>query len=186
MIGPYAIHGYAIVSADDRIAGRDGRMPPALHHNADWALFQAALRRAAVTVLGRLGHEQNANKLGRNRLVVSSSVRDVERRANGTWWNPATTKLEAALAAAAPAGGMVAVVGGRRVFDLFLDIGYDEFHLTRMAKVVIPGGVSVFSGVDAGRPADEILAARGLMPGHPERLDKHADVTLVVWTPPPA
>src|SRR5258708_25250176 len=118
MIGPYAIHGYAIVSADDRIAGPDGRMPPALYNDADWALFQAALARAAVTVLGRLGHEQNANRLGRNRLVVSSSVGDIERRATGIWWNPATATAEAALAAAAPAGGLVAVVGGRRVFDL--------------------------------------------------------------------
>jgi len=186
MIGPYAIHGYAIVSADDRIAGRDGRMPPALHNDADWRRFQAALRRGAVTVLGRLGHEQNANKLGRNRLVVSSSVGGIERRANGIWWNPAGAKAEAALAAAAPAGGMVAVVGGRRVFDLFLEVGFDEFHLTRMARVVIPEGIPVFSGVDAGRPAAEILAARGLIPARRECLDRDADVTLVVWTPPPA
>jgi dihydrofolate reductase len=186
MIGPYDIHGYAIVSADDRIAGRDGRMPAALHDDADWARFQAALGRAAVTVLGRLGHEQNANRLGRNRLVVSSSVGDIERRANVTWWNPATAPVEAALAAAAPAGGMVVVVGGRRVFDLFLQIGFDEFHLTRMARVVIPGGIPVFSGVDAGRPADEILAARGLVPGPRESLDQDAAVTLVVWTPPAA
>jgi dihydrofolate reductase len=186
MIGPYAIHGYAIVSADDRIAGPDGRMPTALHNDADWALFQAALRRAAVTVLGRLGHEQNANRLGRNRLVVSSSVRDLERRADGTWWNPATATAAAALAAAAPGSGMVVVVGGRRVFDLFLEVGYDEFHLTRMAGVVIPGGIPVFSGVDGGRPAEEILAARGLIPGRRECLDEDADVTLVVWTPPAA
>jgi dihydrofolate reductase len=184
MIGPYVIHGYAIVSTDDRIAGPDGRMPPALYNDADWALFQAALQRAAVTVLGRLGHEQNANKLGRNRLVVSSSVGEMERRANGIWWNPATAKAEAALAAAAPGGGTVAVVGGRRVFDLFLEIGFDEFHLTRMARVVIPGGIPVFSGVDAGRPAEEILAGRGLVPGRRESLDKDAEVTLVVWTPP--
>ena len=186
MIGPYAIHGYAIVSADDRIAGPDGRMPAALHNDADWALFQAALAGAAVTVLGRLGHEQNANRLGRNRLVVSSSVGDIERRATGIWWNPAAAPVEAALAAAAPGRGMVAVVGGRRVFDLFLQIGFDEFHLTRMAEVVIPGGIPVFSDVDAGRTADEILAARGLIPGRRECLDRDGDVTLVVWAPPAA
>lgn len=186
MIGSYAIRGYAIVSADDRIAGPDGRMPAALYNEADWALFQTALARAAVTVLGRLGHEQNANRLGRNRLVVSSSVRDLERRADGTWWNPATATAEAALAAAAPDGGVVVVVGGRRVFDLFLQIGFGEFHLTRMARVVIPGGIPVFSGVDGGRPADEILAARGLIPGRRECLDEDADVSLVVWKPPAA
>ena len=80
MIGPHTIHGYAIVSADDRIAGPDGRMPRELYNDEDWARFQAALGRGAVSVLGRLGHEQNANKLGRNRLVMSSSVGGLERR----------------------------------------------------------------------------------------------------------
>lgn len=183
MIGPYSIHGYAIVSADDRIAGPDGRMPPELHSDADWIRFQAALGRAAVTVLGRLGHEQNRNALGRNRLVLSSSVRAVERRDDATWWNPRATPVQAALSIAAPVGGEVAVVGGRLVFDLFLEIGFDEFHLTRAAAVRIPHGVAVFSGIGDGRAAEEILAAHRLVPGEREWLDKDADVSLVVWTP---
>lgn len=182
MIGPYAIHGYAIVSADDRIAGPDGRMPPALHNDADWARFQTALDRAAVSVLGRLGHEQNANRLGRNRLVMSSSVRDIERRPGGLWWNPATVPAAAALREAAPAGGLAVVVGGRRVFDFFLTAGFDAFHLTRMARVFIPRGVAVFSDVDVGRRAEEILAAHGLVAGRAEWLDRQVDVSLVVWT----
>src|SRR5436190_9143364 len=143
MIGPYAIHGYAIVSADDRIAGPDGRMPRELHSDADWALFQAALDRAAVTVIGRLGHEQTPNNLGRNRLVLSSSARAIERRADATWWNPAEATALAALNAVAPGGGLAVVVGGRRVFDLFLEFGFDEFHLTRMPHVLMPGGIPV-------------------------------------------
>ena len=75
------------------------------------------------------------------------------------------------------------MVGGRRVFDLFLDIGFDEFHLTRTARVLIPGGVAVFSGILAGQAAEEILAARGLVPGERAWLDKGAEVSLVVWTP---
>jgi hypothetical protein len=183
MIGPYTIHGYAIVSADDRIAGPDGRMPRELYNDEDWARFQAALGRAAVSVLGRLGHEQNANRLGRNRLVMSSSVSGLERRPEGLWWNPADVPVAAALATAAPAGGLVVVVGGKRVFDYFLAAGYDEFHLTRMAKVLIPGGVAVLSEVDAGRSAEEILAIRGLVAGPHEWLDRDAEVTLEVWKP---
>jgi len=183
MIGPYTINGYAIVSADDRIAGPDGRMPRALHNDEDWARFQAALHRAAVSVLGRLGHEQNTNMLGRNRLVMSSAVSGLERRPGGLWWNPAAVPAEAALKAAAPDGGLVAVVGGRRVFDYFLAAGFDEFHLTRMPRLFISGGVAVFSEVDRGRPAEEILAARGLVAGPAEVLDRVAEVTLTVWRP---
>jgi hypothetical protein len=53
-----------------------------------------------------------------------------------------------------------------------------------MAQVLVPGGVAVFSEVEAGRPAEEILAARGLVAGAPEWLDREADVTITVWTPP--
>ena len=144
MIDAWVIHGYAIVSADDRIAGLDGRMPPVLHNDADWARFQAAMDRSAVTVLGRLGHEQNPNALGRNRLVLSSSAPGVERRNDGTWRDPQATPVREALAAAAPAGGEVVVVGGRLVFDLFLEIGFDEFHLTRATRVPDPGRCSRF------------------------------------------
>ena len=120
MIGRYEFHGHAIVSGDDRIADRDGVTPAALRNEKDWARFQAALDRAVLTVLGRLGHEANPNVKGRNRLVLSSSARGIERRADAFWWNPAEVMLDDALAEAAPAGGIVAVPGGRRVFDLFL------------------------------------------------------------------
>jgi hypothetical protein len=186
MIGPYVIHGYAIVSNNDCIAGPDGHMPRALHDEEDWRRFQAALARAAVSVLGRLGHEQNANLLGRNRLVMSSSANGIEERAGTTWWNPAAAPVEAALAAAAPDGGLVAVVGGRRVFDFFLTAGYDEFHLTRAAKVSIPGGIPVFSGLAPGRRPEDILAEHGLVPGEREWLDQAAEVSLTVWAPRPA
>ena len=131
MIGPWRIHGHAIVSADDKIAGPDGLTPASLRNEADWQRFQRALDDAAVTVLGRLGHEANPNAKGRNRLVLSSSAPGVERRADAWWWNPCRAPLEAALRQAAPGGGIVAVPGGRQVFDLFLDIGFDAFHLAR-------------------------------------------------------
>ena len=177
----YLVHGHAIVSADDRIAGPDGRVPPSLRNDADWTRFQAALDRAAVTVLGRYGHEANPNRAGRNRLVLSSSARAVERRDDAWWWNPAGASPEAALAAAAPAGGIVAVVGGRQVFDLFLELGYDEFHLARIAGVHVPDGVAIFSEVVTGHNADAVLVGHGMRAGSAEVLDTAAGVTLKVW-----
>lgn len=179
-----AIHGHAIVSADDRIADASGATPPALRNEADWARFQAALDGAAVTVLGRLGHEANPNTKRRNRLVVSSSASGVERRDGAWWWNPARASFDAALAKAAPAGGIVAVPGGRRVFDLFLDIGFDAFHLARAKRARLPGGVPVFTAAGAGESADAILAAHGLRSGPTEVLDVAAAVIMTVWSRP--
>ncbi len=181
MIDPWRIHGHAIVSADDKIAGADGLTPPELRNEADWQRFQQALDKAAVTVLGRLGHEANANVKGRNRLVLSSSAKGVERRADGWWWNPAEAPLEVALQEAAPAGGIVAVPGGRQVFDLFLGLGFDEFHLARARSVRLPQGIPVFSGLSETRPAEALLAAHGLVAGKTEVIDSAANVTLTRW-----
>lgn len=181
MIGSWRIHGHAIVSADDRIAGPDGLTPRSLRNEADWRRFQQALDEAAVTVLGRLGHEANPNAKGRNRLVLSSSAKGVERRADAWWWNPAAATLEDALRLAAPGGGTVAVPGGRRVFDLFLGVGFDEFHLARAEAVRVADGVPVFSAVAEGRPAGSVLAAHGLVADKTKVLDSTANVTLTLW-----
>ena len=53
----------------------------------------------------------------------------------------------------------VAVLGGTEVFDMFLDIGYDVFHLSRAGKVKLPGGVPVFSQVRFGRSPEDVLDA---------------------------
>lgn len=176
--------GHAIVSADDRIADATGATPPALRNEADWNRFQAALDSAAVTVLGHLGHEANPNPKGRNRLVLSSSAAGVERRADAWWWNPAQASLADALALAAPTGGVVAVPGGRRVFDLFLGIGFDEFHLARAARVELADGIPLFSTIGPGRTAADVLVAHGLRPGTSETLDPAAGVSLTVWRRP--
>lgn len=181
LAGKYLIHGHAIVSADDHIADATGVTPQSLRNDADWARFQAALDRAAVTVLGRLAHEANPNFKRRNRLVLSSSAHGIERRGSEWWWNPAEASVAAALAVAAPEGGIVAVPGGRRVFDLFLTIGYDEFHLSRAERLTIPDGIPLFSGVLVGKTAAEILAVHGLAAGKTEMLDPAAAVSLRVW-----
>jgi hypothetical protein len=175
------IHGHAIVSADDRIADRSGVTPPALRNDRDWQRFQSALDRAAVTVLGRLGHEANPNARGRNRMVLSSAAKGIERRADAWWWNPAEVAVDNALAAAAPDGGIVAVPGGRRVFDLFLSVGFDVFHLSRATRVRIPDGIPLFTDVLAGRTAADILAAHGLVADATEILDPAVSVESTLW-----
>ena len=181
MTGGYAIHGHAIVSDDDRIADHTGLTPQCLRNEADWARFQAALDQAVLTVLGRLGHEANPNRAGRPRLVLSTSARGVEQRADAWWWNPAEIPFADAVAEAAPSGGVVAVPGGRRVFDLFLAIGFDEFHLARVPGVTLADGIPIFSEVGDGSGAARILAAHGLVAGPREILDAAAEVELVVW-----
>ncbi len=179
----YRIEGHAIVSADDRIAGADGLTPAALNNPADWARFQAALDEAVLIVLGRLSHLANPNRQNRARLVVSSSVARIEHRSDAWWWNPAGASLAEALAAAAPGGGTIAVPGGRLVFDLFLALGFDAFHLSRAQRVRLPEGIPVFSEVLAGKSADAILAAHGMAPAQRETLDRDAGVSLTVWRP---
>ena len=175
----YRFEGHAIVSGDDRIADASGATPPSLRIEADWVRFQAALDQSAVTVLGRLGHEANPNRAGRNRLVLSSAARGVERRGDAWWWNPAEASLDQALSASAPEGGLVAIPGGMRVFDLFLAVGYDAFHLTRVADVSVPDGTPLFSTVGRAHGADEVLAAHGLRPAARER--RAPGAWLTIW-----
>lgn len=175
------IHGYAIVSDNDCIADATGQTPDVLRNDADWAYFQAELNRSQVTVLGRLGHEANPNPRGRLRIILSSSSRGMERRADGWWWNPQAFAWDDAIRMALPHGGRVAVPGGRQVFDLFLSIGYDTFHLTRAEGVIVPGGVPVFSGSDSGKKAEAILSEAGLKAGPTQILDPAGPVSLAVW-----
>lgn len=176
------VHGYAIVSDDDRIADASGATPQSLRHEADWAYFQQELDRASLTVLGRLGHEANPNRKGRPRLVLSTSAQGLERRPDAWWWNPAAMPWAEAIDAVLPHGGRVAVPGGRRVFDLFLKLGYGAFHLTRAEGVRVPGGVALFSACDQGMNAEEVLVRHGLRAGVARVLDQGPPVvSLMVW-----
>ncbi|WP_291745771.1 hypothetical protein [Bauldia sp.] len=181
MIGRWTFHGHAIVSEDDRIAGADGLTPDSLRNEADWRRFQSALDTAAVTILGRLGHEVNPNPKRRRRLVMSRSVAGLERHDDGWWWNPAGMSIGKALAEVAPEGGVAAIPGGREVFDFFLETGFDRFDLARVAGVRIAGGIPIFSSVSEGRSAAGSLAAHGLRPAPPEVLDAAAGVSVTRW-----
>lgn len=177
----WPVIGLAIVSDDDCIADAAGAMPAALRNDADWRRFQAELDTCAVTVLGRLGHEAHGNARNRLRMVVSTGSSGLERRSDGWWWNPGRMPWPEAIAAVLPSGGRVAVPGGQGVFDLFLALGYAEFHLTRAHGVRVPGGRGLFSAIGPGRGAEDLLARSGMGPGGTVAVDAPAGVTMVPW-----
>jgi hypothetical protein len=176
------IHGYAIVSEDDRITDESGATPKVLRNEADWAYFQRELDRADLVVLGRIGHEANPNTKARSRLVVSASSAGLEQRVDGWWWNPDRCDWNVAMRTILPGGGRVAVPGGRRVFDLFLQIGYDVFHLSRAEGVIIGSGIGLFSACDEGTSACVALFESGLEAGPRQVLDPRLPVSLTMWS----
>lgn len=178
---PYVIEGHAIISDDDRIADASGQTPSALRNDADWRYFQNHLDQAVVTVLGRLGHEANPNVKNRRRLIVSSASPDLEQREDGWWWNPAEMSFLEAVSTAAPEGGLVAVPGGQGIFDLFLEIGYDAFHLVRARGVLIGAGRRLFSACTSDYRVEAVLAGHGLQQSQPIDLDPENQVSLTVW-----
>ncbi|HEX2554943.1 MAG TPA: hypothetical protein VHL98_14685 [Microvirga sp.] len=178
-----ALHGFAIVSDDDRIADAEGRFPDALKNDADWAYFQAGLDAADLTLLGRRSHEASPNLRGRRRLIMSRSVAALDRREDGTWWNPAGMGLAEALAALLPEGGHVAVPGGQDVFDRVGAAGFATFHLARARGRLLPGGRGLFAACESGVPAETVLAEGGLRPEPAFWLDEGAQVSLAVWRP---
>jgi len=74
------------------------------------------------------------------------------------------------------------VLGGGDVNQIFLDRGFDAFHLSRVAGITLPGGCRVFPGIDDRRTPEDLLAQHGLTPGPRRMLDAAAGVTLVTWT----
>jgi dihydrofolate reductase len=180
------IEGYAIISADGMIADADGGQPAGLIVAADQAFFRRGLNKADAAAHGRYSYERGADAKGRKRLVLTRSVPGLSphpRHPKGLWWNPAGASFEEAWRALGLEGGEIAVIGGTDVFALFLDIGYDAFHLTRAARAHLPGGRPVFPGVPAQSP-EAILTTRGLRAGVPQLLDAAAQATLVTWERP--
>jgi hypothetical protein len=180
LVSGVEIHGYAIVSADDRIADAAGALPESLRNEADWAYFQAELDRADFVVLGRASHEAAPNARGRRRIVVSRASRGLEEREDGLWWRPEAVGFAEVAARLMPSGGRLAVPGGQGVFDLFLGLGYAAFHLARAEGARLPGGRGIFA---ADATADATLRRAGLAPGRKRWLDEAALVSLTVYAP---
>ena len=183
MPGPQRIEGYAIVSADGMIADADGNQPPELIVKADQQFFRRGLDGADALVHGRSSHEQGAGSDARRRLVLTRSspaIAPHPRYPRALLWNPAGASLEDAWRALGLNGGTLAVIGGTEPFGLFLDVGYDAFHLTRANRARLPGGRPVFPGVPEHTP-EELLTSHGLRPGPTQMLDPKIDATLVTW-----
>ncbi len=178
------ISGYAIVSDDDKIAAADGLTPVSLRNEKDWVYYQTALDRSDLIVIGRRSHELEPAVRAQLRVVVSRTAAGLERRSDAWWWDPARTAWPQVLARVLPSGGRVAAPGGQVVFDLFLEIGFDEFHLSRAHGVTLPGGRGVFSTCDAGVATENVLAEGGLILSERIDLDPANRVEMEIWRRP--
>jgi dihydrofolate reductase len=181
---PLRIEGFAIVSSDGMLADRAGHMPDTLKVDADQRFFATSLDKVDAVVHGRHSHEGQPNSPRRRRLIVTRRVSAIEPDADNPMarlWNPASASFSAACAALGVERGTIAIIGGTDVFGLFLDVGYDAFHLSRANKVRLLGGRPVFPQVPAQTPED-VLARHGLHPGERRVLDAQAEASLVTWT----
>jgi dihydrofolate reductase len=177
------IEGLAIVSDDGMIADALGVQPEALKLEADQRFFHSHLEAADVLVHGRNSGEGGAQAAQRLRIVLTRRVGDVARdpeNGKAVLWNPTGASFKAAWALLKPPGGSVAIIGGTDVFGLFLQRGYDIFHLSRVGGIRLPGGRPVFPGVP-GRSPEELLSAHGLKPDAMRVLDPSAALTLTTW-----
>jgi len=153
MSGHVRTEGCAIVSADGMLADCHGHMPNRLKVDADHRFFEQSLDRTALVVHGRHSHERQPRSDGRRRLILTGSIGAIAEHPSipkALLWNPAGASFVEACHAIGVSEGVVAVIGGTKVFGLFLDIGFDAFHLSRAAKVEFPDGRPVFPPSPAG------------------------------------
>lgn len=181
---PKRIEGYAIVSVEGMIADAAGAMPDALKNDIDQRLFLTELGKAAGLVNGRHSDEGGPDVGKRRRIILTRKIPGIgpdPANPRVLLWNPAGASFEAAWTALGAPDGTAAILGGTDVFGLFLDIGYDAFHLSRAAHARIPGGRPVFPHVPSYTP-EEILTDYGLEPGPVRVLDQAGGVTVVTWS----
>lgn len=173
-----SIEGFAIVSVDGKIAGADGVMPESLKFEEDQAFLDAHLSAARLLIHGRNSHEGQAHSAQRRRLVVTSRCETLEQAAPNVWhWNPARMSLRDVCALLCVEEGIVAILGGTRVYDMFLPL-YTKFHLCRAVRVEIGGGLPLFSG---GRSVEDRLRAAGLRCEEEVTLSERHALLRQVW-----
>lgn len=164
------------------LADASGNQPAELIVAADQRFFESKLDDADLIVHGRNSYEGQRNSPHRKRVYATRRITAIEphpENPNAVRWNPAGASIEDAAARLGVRAGVVAVIGGTDIFDLFLP-RYDVFWLSRAPRIKLPGGVPVFSGVQQ-TTADEILRAHGLAPAETRMLDAAKDVGLIKW-----
>lgn len=174
--------GCVIASADGMLADASGNQPPGLIVEADQRFFATKLDAADLIVHGRNSYEGQFNSPGRKRVYATRRIAEVEphpENSNAVRWNPAGAPIEAAAAALGVEAGLVAVIGGTGIFDMFLN-RYDAFWLTLARRVRLPGGLPVFSGVPQ-TSVEDMLRRHGLTSAEARMLDAEKDVVLVKW-----
>lgn len=174
--------GLAIVSADGMLARASGRHPPELTIEADQRFFEQRLDAADLIVHGRNSHEGQRNSPNRKRAIATRKVASLAADptdARAVLWNPAGASIEDAAARLGVRSGLVAIIGGTEIFDLFLD-RYGVFWLTVAPQVTFGAGVPVFSGVPQ-TSAEDVLRRHGLAPGETRVLEAARDVALTKW-----
>ncbi|MGB7258050.1 MAG: dihydrofolate reductase [Pseudolabrys sp.] len=176
------IEGYAIVSADGMLADSTGVMPESLKFDADQRFFADKLARVDAIANGRHSNEQQPNSATRKRLVLTRQIPALApdpESPKGLLWNPAGASLEKAWEALGLDGGILGIVGGTFVFDLFLD-RYTHFFLSHAPGVRLPGGRPVFTNVPNETP-EQVLTRHGLVAGKRITLDVENGVTVTAW-----
>lgn len=158
-------------------------MTASLRNESDWAYFQSELDRSDFIAIGRVSHEMTPNPKRRRRIVLSRAARGMDVRGDAIWWNPLELPFADLMAQLAPNGARVATPGGQAAFDVFLNIGYAGFHLSRATRVALSGGHGLFSICEHGVSAEAALADAGLAAGTTNEIDAQAGVTLTVWRP---
>src|SRR5262245_35481675 len=135
------VEGLAIVSVDGMIADHTGMQPDALKLEADQQFFHDCLRAADVLVHGRNSGEGGLHAAKRRRIVLTRRIPGVAHdphNDNTVRWNPAGAALAEALNLLGITSGRLAVIGGTEVFGLFLERGYDVFHLSQTDNTHLP------------------------------------------------
>ncbi len=179
------VHGHAIVCGRARMTDATGAMPEALRFEADWALFQAALDRADVALIGRRTHAAAPNVKRRRRVVITGAPTRPLDDDNAVGFDPAAGGLRAFLAARFGAAAHVAVVGGTEVFELAARaLGYDAFTLTVAPAVRLDGGRPVFTDSRDLATLARRLEALGLARAETRTLDAVAPLHLEEWRRP--
>lgn len=174
------VEGYAIVSREGMIANADGSFPSALKIDADQKFFHDSLRKASAVANGKHSNEGGPEAAARPRLVLTREVAALEpdpHNPQAILWNPKGASLEEAWKRLGAEGDVLAVVGGTDVFGLFLELGYDDFYLSR-APADVPDGRPVFP---RALSPEEALRRHGMILRDRRALDGTAGAVVEHW-----